>query len=43
MFASFQSSANILNPDDNPQLFNGRLVLIIKDVVDSDKKGAKQE
>ena len=43
MFSSFQSSANVLNPQENHQLFNSLLVLIVKDVVDSDKSGAMRE
>ncbi|KAA1477854.1 hypothetical protein DENSPDRAFT_625472 [Dentipellis sp. KUC8613] len=37
LFQSFQSSANILDPAANPSLFQSRLLIIIKDVVDTDK------
>ncbi|KAK4689286.1 hypothetical protein P7C73_g826, partial [Tremellales sp. Uapishka_1] len=35
LFAPFQSSANVFDSKDNPQLFNGRLVMLIRDVMDS--------
>ncbi|KAH8989293.1 hypothetical protein EDB92DRAFT_2003816 [Lactarius akahatsu] len=37
LFQSFQSSASILDPAANPTLFQSTLVIIIKDVVESDK------
>ncbi|THH11646.1 hypothetical protein EW145_g511 [Phellinidium pouzarii] len=37
LFQSFQSSSSILDPDTNPSLFQSTLVIIIKDVVDSDR------
>jgi hypothetical protein len=37
MFQSFQSSATILDPQANPTLFKSTLVIIIKDVIESDK------
>ncbi|KAG8833322.1 hypothetical protein FRC17_010897 [Serendipita sp. 399] len=36
LFTSFQSSATVLDPAVNPQLFNSTLSIIIKDVIDSD-------
>ncbi|KAJ7781844.1 hypothetical protein DFH07DRAFT_389440 [Mycena maculata] len=36
LFQSFQSSSTVLDPATNPQLFKSTLVIIIKDVVDSD-------
>ncbi|KAG8836422.1 hypothetical protein FRC18_011419 [Serendipita sp. 400] len=38
LFTSFQSSATVLDPAANPQLFNSTLGIIIKDVIDSDAK-----
>ncbi|KAI0280129.1 hypothetical protein BGY98DRAFT_965783 [Russula aff. rugulosa BPL654] len=43
LFRSFQSSASILDPAANPSLFQSTLVIIIKDVVDSDKKEIVRE
>jgi len=37
LFQSFQSSASVLDPEANPSLFQSTLVIIIKDVVESDK------
>ncbi|KAI9455502.1 hypothetical protein HD554DRAFT_2207426 [Boletus coccyginus] len=37
LFQSFQSSSTVLDPNANPSLFQSTLVIIIKDVVDSDK------
>ncbi|KAH9046371.1 hypothetical protein EDB83DRAFT_2295029 [Lactarius deliciosus] len=37
LFQSFQSSASVLDPAANPTLFQSTLVIIIKDVVESDK------
>ncbi|KZT12602.1 uncharacterized protein LAESUDRAFT_808190 [Laetiporus sulphureus 93-53] len=37
LFKSFQSSSSVLDPAANPNLFQSTLVIIIKDVVDSDK------
>ncbi|KAF5381812.1 hypothetical protein D9757_008326 [Collybiopsis confluens] len=36
MFQSFQSSSTVLDPKANPTLFQSTLVIIIKDVVESD-------
>ncbi|OJA15113.1 hypothetical protein AZE42_09078 [Rhizopogon vesiculosus] len=36
LFQSFQSSSSVLDPAANPSLFQSTLVIIIKDVVDSD-------
>ncbi|KAH9039442.1 hypothetical protein EDB83DRAFT_2228401 [Lactarius deliciosus] len=36
LFQSFQSSASILDPASNPSLFQSTLLVIIKDVLDSD-------
>jgi hypothetical protein len=36
LFQSFQSSSTVLDPDANPTLFQSTLVIIIKDVADSD-------
>ncbi|KAI0774120.1 hypothetical protein C8Q74DRAFT_810377 [Fomes fomentarius] len=43
LFQSFQSSASVLDPEANPMLFQSTLVIIIKDVVDSDKNEIKKE
>jgi hypothetical protein len=43
LFASFQSSANVLDPNANKQLFNSQLVVIIKDVLEADREGALRE
>ncbi|KAI0089047.1 hypothetical protein BDY19DRAFT_993280 [Irpex rosettiformis] len=37
LFQSFQSSSTVLDPAVNPSLFQSTLVIIIKDVVESDK------
>ncbi|KAF8488922.1 hypothetical protein F5888DRAFT_1622603, partial [Russula emetica] len=37
LFQSFQSSSSVLDPTSNPSLFQSTLVVIIKDVIDSDK------
>ncbi|KAG8960525.1 hypothetical protein FRC03_006451 [Tulasnella sp. 419] len=38
MFTSFQSSTSVLDPASNPNLFKSLLAIIIKDVVESDKR-----
>ncbi|KAK7025067.1 VWFA domain-containing protein [Favolaschia claudopus] len=43
LFSSFQSSSKMLNPEANPQLFKSTLVIIIKDVVDSDEEEIVRE
>ncbi|KAH9965565.1 hypothetical protein BGW80DRAFT_1345251 [Lactifluus volemus] len=43
LFQSFQSSASVLDPAANPTLFQSTLVIIIKDVVESDKKEITRE
>ncbi|TDL23181.1 hypothetical protein BD410DRAFT_839090 [Rickenella mellea] len=43
LFQSFQSSSSVLDPAANPTLFQSTLVIIIKDVIDSDKTEIKQE
>jgi hypothetical protein len=43
MFQSFQSSATILDPQANPTLFKSTLVIIIKDVIESDKNEITKE
>ncbi|KAG9013251.1 hypothetical protein FRB93_000774 [Tulasnella sp. JGI-2019a] len=43
MFTSFQASAYNLNPESNPELFKGRLALVINDVTDSNEKEIVQE
>ncbi|TFY82538.1 hypothetical protein EWM64_g1473 [Hericium alpestre] len=43
LFQSFQSSATILDPEANPGLFQSTLLIIIKDVVDSDKMEIARE
>lgn len=43
LFHSFQSSATVLDPATNPSLFQSTLVIIIKDVVDSDKADIAKE
>ncbi|KAJ6519102.1 hypothetical protein C8R45DRAFT_950246 [Mycena sanguinolenta] len=43
LFQSFQSSSTVLDPTTNPQLFKSTLVIIIKDVVDSDEKEIVKE
>ncbi|KAG8939992.1 hypothetical protein FRC04_005697 [Tulasnella sp. 424] len=43
MFTSFQASAGLFDPDNNPKLFKGLLAIIIKDVLDADKKEIVEE
>ncbi|KAF5337682.1 hypothetical protein D9757_014271 [Collybiopsis confluens] len=43
MFQSFQSSSVVLDPKANPTLFQSKLVIIIKDVVESDKNEIVKE
>ncbi|KAG2340542.1 hypothetical protein BDR05DRAFT_937722 [Suillus weaverae] len=43
LFQSFQSSSTVLDPAANPSLFQSALVIIIKDVVDSDKAEVTKE
>ncbi|KIO19089.1 hypothetical protein M407DRAFT_31267 [Tulasnella calospora MUT 4182] len=43
MFTSFQASTRLFDPQNNPNLFKGLLAIIIKDVVDSDKKEIVEE
>jgi len=43
LFQSFQSSSTVLDPVANPSLFRSTLVIIIKDVVDSDKAEIARE
>ncbi|TFY70646.1 hypothetical protein EVG20_g2356 [Dentipellis fragilis] len=43
LFQSFQSSASILDPAANPSLFQSTLLIIIKDVVDTDKSDITRE
>ncbi|KAJ7809088.1 hypothetical protein B0H14DRAFT_2867919 [Mycena olivaceomarginata] len=43
LFQSFQSSSTVLDPAANPQLFKSTLVIIIKDVVDSDENEIVKE
>ncbi|KAJ7180889.1 hypothetical protein C8R46DRAFT_1070879 [Mycena filopes] len=43
LFQSFQSSSTVLDPAANPQLFRSTLVIIIKDVVDSDEEEIVRE
>ncbi|KDQ06301.1 hypothetical protein BOTBODRAFT_60673 [Botryobasidium botryosum FD-172 SS1] len=43
LFASFQSSSSVLDPAENPTLFQSTLAIIIKDVVDSDKEEIVKE
>ncbi|KAL1748220.1 hypothetical protein HDZ31DRAFT_71777 [Schizophyllum fasciatum] len=43
LFQSFQSSLTVLDPAANPSLFQSTLVIIIKDVVDSDKNEIVKE
>ncbi|KAG0705087.1 hypothetical protein DFH29DRAFT_316434 [Suillus ampliporus] len=43
LFQSFQSSSTVLDPAANPSLFQSTLVIIIKDVVDSDKTEITKE
>ncbi|KAI0250888.1 hypothetical protein BJV78DRAFT_1154831 [Lactifluus subvellereus] len=43
LFQSFQSSSSVLDPASNPSLFQSTLVVIIKDVIDSDKAEITRE
>ncbi|KAG2136644.1 hypothetical protein DEU56DRAFT_356200 [Suillus clintonianus] len=43
LFQSFQSSSTVLDPASNPSLFQSTLVIIIKDVVESDKAEVTRE
>ncbi|KAJ7509859.1 hypothetical protein B0H11DRAFT_2270198 [Mycena galericulata] len=43
LFQSFQSSSTVLDPAANPTLFRSTLTIIIKDVVESDKKEIVKE
>ncbi|KIJ07932.1 hypothetical protein PAXINDRAFT_102749 [Paxillus involutus ATCC 200175] len=43
LFQSFQSSSTVLDPGENPNLFNSTLMIIIKDVVDSDTREIVRE
>ncbi|KAF9220065.1 hypothetical protein BS17DRAFT_739840 [Gyrodon lividus] len=43
LFQSFQSSSTVLDPGENPSLFNSTLMIIIKDVVDSDTREIVRE
>ncbi|KAG8903436.1 hypothetical protein FRB99_003285 [Tulasnella sp. 403] len=43
MFTSFQASTHLLDPASNPKLFKGMLAILIKDVIDSDKKEIVRE
>ncbi|KAH9017733.1 hypothetical protein EDB84DRAFT_1422808 [Lactarius hengduanensis] len=43
LFQSFQSSASILDPAANPSLFQSTLLVIIKDVIDSDEGEVTKE
>ncbi|KAF8270139.1 hypothetical protein EI94DRAFT_1572222, partial [Lactarius quietus] len=43
LFQSFQSSSSVLDPTSNPSLFQSTLVVIIKDVIDSDKAEVTRE
>ncbi|KAG9042497.1 hypothetical protein FS837_010772 [Tulasnella sp. UAMH 9824] len=43
MFTSFQASARLFDPGNNPNLFKGLLTIIIKDVMDADKKEIVEE
>ncbi|KAF8452913.1 hypothetical protein L210DRAFT_3617960 [Boletus edulis BED1] len=43
LFQSFQSSSTVLDPKANPSLFQSTLVIIIKDVVDSDEAEIARE
>ncbi|KAF8840154.1 hypothetical protein BDN67DRAFT_684784 [Paxillus ammoniavirescens] len=43
LFQSFQSSSTVLDPGENPNLFNSTLIIIIKDVVDSDTREIVRE
>ncbi|KAH9029436.1 hypothetical protein EDB85DRAFT_2251894, partial [Lactarius pseudohatsudake] len=43
LFQSFQSSTSILDPASNPSLFQSTLLVIIKDVIDSDEAEVTKE
>ncbi|TCD67573.1 hypothetical protein EIP91_012270 [Steccherinum ochraceum] len=43
LFQSFQSSSTVLDPAANPSLFKSMLMIIIKDVVESDKEEITKE
>ncbi|KAJ3570940.1 hypothetical protein NP233_g4078 [Leucocoprinus birnbaumii] len=43
LFQSFQASSVILDPKANPSLFQSTLVIIIKDVIESDQKDIVRE
>ncbi|KAI9460718.1 hypothetical protein F5148DRAFT_1377366 [Russula earlei] len=43
LFQSFQSSSTVLDPASNPSLFQSTLVVIIKDVIDSDAAEVTRE
>ncbi|KAG8915779.1 hypothetical protein FRC00_014366 [Tulasnella sp. 408] len=43
MFTSFQASARLFDPGNNPNLFKGLLTIIIKDVMDADKREIVEE
>ncbi|KAJ7587977.1 hypothetical protein C8J56DRAFT_860684 [Mycena floridula] len=43
LFQSFQSSSTVFDPAANPTLFQSMLVIIIKDVVDSDEREIVKE
>ncbi|CAE7065773.1 unnamed protein product, partial [Rhizoctonia solani] len=43
LFTSFQSSAKIINPSLNPDLFNSTLAIIIKDVTNADTNNIQKE
>ncbi|THH11647.1 hypothetical protein EW145_g510 [Phellinidium pouzarii] len=43
LFQSFQASASVLDPEANPTLFQSTQVIIIKDVVDSDRDEVTKE
>ncbi|KAG8918942.1 hypothetical protein FRC02_002026 [Tulasnella sp. 418] len=43
MFTSFQASTALLDPAENPKLFKSLLTVIIKDVVEGDKKEIVKE
>ncbi|KAG8949929.1 hypothetical protein FRC04_008232 [Tulasnella sp. 424] len=43
MFTSFQASTHLFDPSANPRLFKGLLTIVIKDVVDGDKKDIVKE
>jgi hypothetical protein len=43
LFQSFQASSTVLDPAANPSLFQSLLMIIIKDVVDADKKDIVRE